>query len=151
MYRSPSPSLNRSLNPSPSLNQIPSLNRSPSQSPSLRLILSMSLSLNRNPSPSPSRNQSMKGPKEESLNFSVSVLKGFVIREITAFDLANIDVDLVNALPISEFCAIPPAWNGFSKTGHVDWISYGHLIIEIADGMASPKPVMSTGSLTATS
>eukprot|EP00873_Tetraselmis_striata_P036999 jgi/Tetstr1/457263/TSEL_004191.t1 len=60
-------------------------------------------------------------------------LKGFALEEITVSDVANIDQYFVKALPISEYLAIPPAVNGFSHTSAVDWISFGHLRVKIAD------------------
>eukprot|EP00873_Tetraselmis_striata_P045470 jgi/Tetstr1/465734/TSEL_010359.t1 len=53
--------------------------------------------------------------------------------EIDIDDLANIDKDFPNALPYVDTFAVPPALNGFHHTGAVDWISYGHLKVEIAD------------------
>eukprot|EP00873_Tetraselmis_striata_P038657 jgi/Tetstr1/458921/TSEL_000387.t1 len=53
--------------------------------------------------------------------------------EIDINDLANIDKDFKNALPYVNTLAVPPALNGFHNTGAVDWISYGHLRVEIAD------------------
>eukprot|EP00873_Tetraselmis_striata_P006279 jgi/Tetstr1/426543/TSEL_016841.t1 len=60
-------------------------------------------------------------------------LTGFASGEIDIDDLANIDKDFNNALPYVDTLAVPPALNGFHNTGAVDWISYGHLRVEIAD------------------
>eukprot|EP00873_Tetraselmis_striata_P037814 jgi/Tetstr1/458078/TSEL_044585.t1 len=58
---------------------------------------------------------------------------GFASGQIDIDDLANIDKDFKNALPYVNTLAVPPALNGFNNTGAVDWISYGHLRVEIAD------------------
>eukprot|EP00873_Tetraselmis_striata_P026633 jgi/Tetstr1/446897/TSEL_034355.t1 len=61
------------------------------------------------------------------------LLKGFALEEITVSDLTNIDQNFVNALPIGEYFAIPPALRVFHHTGAVDWISYGKIRVEIVD------------------
>eukprot|EP00873_Tetraselmis_striata_P023475 jgi/Tetstr1/443739/TSEL_031727.t1 len=61
------------------------------------------------------------------------LLKGFALEEFTVSDLTNIDQDFVNALPIGEYFAIPPALRVLHTTGAVDWISYGKIRVEIAD------------------
>eukprot|EP00873_Tetraselmis_striata_P019359 jgi/Tetstr1/439623/TSEL_028045.t1 len=66
-------------------------------------------------------------------NVLAHALKGFAEGEITIDDLANIDKDFENALPYVDTFAVPPALNGLSNTGAVDYISYGHLRVEIAD------------------
>eukprot|EP00873_Tetraselmis_striata_P038362 jgi/Tetstr1/458626/TSEL_045029.t1 len=60
-------------------------------------------------------------------------LRGFASGQIDIDDLANIDKDFPNALPHVDTFAVPAALNGFHHTGAVDWISYGHLKVEIAD------------------
>eukprot|EP00873_Tetraselmis_striata_P039010 jgi/Tetstr1/459274/TSEL_004674.t1 len=66
-------------------------------------------------------------------NVLAQALTGFASGEIDIDDLANIDKDFKNALPYVNTLAVPPALNGFNNTGAVDWISYGHLRVEIAD------------------
>eukprot|EP00873_Tetraselmis_striata_P015535 jgi/Tetstr1/435799/TSEL_024688.t1 len=66
-------------------------------------------------------------------NVLSQALTGFASGEIDIDDLANIDKDFKNALPYVNTLAVPPALNGFHNTGAVDWISYGHLRVEIAD------------------
>eukprot|EP00873_Tetraselmis_striata_P003667 jgi/Tetstr1/423931/TSEL_001413.t1 len=66
-------------------------------------------------------------------NVLALALRGFADGTIDIDDLANIDKDFENALPYVDTFAVPPALNGFSNTGAVDTISYGHLRIEIAD------------------
>eukprot|EP00873_Tetraselmis_striata_P016101 jgi/Tetstr1/436365/TSEL_025198.t1 len=66
-------------------------------------------------------------------NVLAQALIGFASGEIDIDDLANIDKDFKNALPYVNTLAVPPALNGFNNTGAVDWISYGHLRVEIAD------------------
>eukprot|EP00873_Tetraselmis_striata_P008969 jgi/Tetstr1/429233/TSEL_001896.t1 len=66
-------------------------------------------------------------------NVLAQALRGFADGRITIDDLANIDKDFENALPYVDTFAAPRALKGFSNTGTVDWISYGHLIVEIAD------------------
>eukprot|EP00873_Tetraselmis_striata_P003329 jgi/Tetstr1/423593/TSEL_014265.t1 len=58
--------------------------------------------------------------------------RGFAFGQIDVDDLANIDKDFPNALPYVDTFAVPPALNGFADTGAVDYISYGHLKVEIA-------------------
>eukprot|EP00873_Tetraselmis_striata_P044899 jgi/Tetstr1/465163/TSEL_009885.t1 len=55
------------------------------------------------------------------------LLKGFALEEITVSDLTNIDQDFVNALPIGEYFAIPPALRVLHTTGA------GKIRVEIAD------------------
>eukprot|EP00873_Tetraselmis_striata_P007935 jgi/Tetstr1/428199/TSEL_001820.t1 len=66
-------------------------------------------------------------------NVLAQALTGFASGQIDIDDLANIDKDFKNALPYVNTLAVPPALNGFNNTGAVDWISYGHLRVEIAD------------------
>eukprot|EP00873_Tetraselmis_striata_P019365 jgi/Tetstr1/439629/TSEL_028051.t1 len=66
-------------------------------------------------------------------NVLSQALRGFASGEIDIDDLANIDKDFKNALPYVNTLAVPPALNGFHNTGAVDWISYGHLRVEIAN------------------
>eukprot|EP00873_Tetraselmis_striata_P033412 jgi/Tetstr1/453676/TSEL_040632.t1 len=66
-------------------------------------------------------------------NVMSHALTGFASGHIDIDDLANIDKDFKNALPYVDTLAVPPALNGFHHTGAVDWISYGHLRVEIAD------------------
>eukprot|EP00873_Tetraselmis_striata_P011085 jgi/Tetstr1/431349/TSEL_021040.t1 len=66
-------------------------------------------------------------------NVLAQALTGFASGQIDIGDLANIDKDFKNALPYVNTLAVPPALNGFHNTGAVDWISYGHLRVEIAD------------------
>eukprot|EP00873_Tetraselmis_striata_P001937 jgi/Tetstr1/422201/TSEL_013053.t1 len=66
-------------------------------------------------------------------NVLAQALTGFASGQIGVDDLANIDKDFKNALPYVNTLAVPPALNGFHNTGAVDWISYGHLRVEIAD------------------
>eukprot|EP00873_Tetraselmis_striata_P026837 jgi/Tetstr1/447101/TSEL_034539.t1 len=66
-------------------------------------------------------------------NVLAQALTGFASGQIDIDDLANIDKDFKNALPYVNTLAVPPALNGFHNTGAVDWISYGHLRVEIAD------------------
>eukprot|EP00873_Tetraselmis_striata_P041885 jgi/Tetstr1/462149/TSEL_007214.t1 len=66
-------------------------------------------------------------------NVLAQALTCFASGEIDIDDLANIDKDFKNALPYVNTLAVPPALNGFHNTGAVDWISYGHLRVEIAD------------------
>eukprot|EP00873_Tetraselmis_striata_P029104 jgi/Tetstr1/449368/TSEL_003879.t2 len=66
-------------------------------------------------------------------NVLAQALTGFASGQIYINDLANIDKDFKNALPYVNTLAVPPALNGFHNTGAVDWISYGHLRVEIAD------------------
>eukprot|EP00873_Tetraselmis_striata_P029704 jgi/Tetstr1/449968/TSEL_037021.t1 len=66
-------------------------------------------------------------------NVLAHALTGFASGQIDINDLANIDKDFKNALPYVNTLAVPPALNGFNNTGAVDWISYGHLRVEIAD------------------
>eukprot|EP00873_Tetraselmis_striata_P040553 jgi/Tetstr1/460817/TSEL_000571.t1 len=66
-------------------------------------------------------------------NVLAQALTGFASGQIDINDLANIDKDFRNALPYVNTLAVPPALNGFHNTGAVDWISYGHLRVEIAD------------------
>eukprot|EP00873_Tetraselmis_striata_P004320 jgi/Tetstr1/424584/TSEL_015109.t1 len=66
-------------------------------------------------------------------NVLAQALTGFASDQIDIDDLANIDKDFKNALPYVNTLAVPPALNGFNNTGAVDWISYGHLRVEIAD------------------
>eukprot|EP00873_Tetraselmis_striata_P007031 jgi/Tetstr1/427295/TSEL_017464.t1 len=66
-------------------------------------------------------------------NVLSQALTGFASGQIDIDDLANIDKDFKNALPYVDTLAVPPALNGFHHTGAVDWISYGHLRVEIAD------------------
>eukprot|EP00873_Tetraselmis_striata_P000799 jgi/Tetstr1/421063/TSEL_012108.t1 len=66
-------------------------------------------------------------------NVLAQALRGFASDQIDIDDLANIDKDFQNALPYVDTYAVPPALNGFHHTGAVDWISYGHLKVEIAD------------------
>eukprot|EP00873_Tetraselmis_striata_P018907 jgi/Tetstr1/439171/TSEL_027622.t1 len=65
-------------------------------------------------------------------NVLAHALTGFASGQIYINDLANIDKDFKNALPYVNTLAVPPALNGFHNTGAVDWISYGHLRVEIA-------------------
>eukprot|EP00873_Tetraselmis_striata_P040626 jgi/Tetstr1/460890/TSEL_006047.t1 len=65
-------------------------------------------------------------------NVLAQALRGFADGTINIDDLANINKDFENALPYVDTFAVPPALNGFSNTGGVDWISYGHLRVEIA-------------------
>eukprot|EP00873_Tetraselmis_striata_P015870 jgi/Tetstr1/436134/TSEL_024981.t1 len=66
-------------------------------------------------------------------NVLAQALTGFASGQIDINDLANIDKDFKNALPYVNTLAVPPALNGFNNTGAVDWISYGHLRVEITD------------------
>eukprot|EP00873_Tetraselmis_striata_P036445 jgi/Tetstr1/456709/TSEL_043409.t1 len=66
-------------------------------------------------------------------NVLAQALTDFACGQIDINDLANIDKDFKNALPYVNTLAVPPALNGFHNTGAVDWISYGHLRVEIAD------------------
>eukprot|EP00873_Tetraselmis_striata_P045793 jgi/Tetstr1/466057/TSEL_010644.t1 len=66
-------------------------------------------------------------------NVLAQALAGFASGQIDIDDLANIDKDFKNALQFVNTLAVPPALNGFHHTGAVDWISYGHLRVEIAD------------------
>eukprot|EP00873_Tetraselmis_striata_P041583 jgi/Tetstr1/461847/TSEL_006926.t1 len=67
-------------------------------------------------------------------NVLSQALRGFAPGQIDIDDLTNIDKEFPNALPhVDDTCAVPPALNGFHHTGVVDWISYGHLKVEIAD------------------
>eukprot|EP00873_Tetraselmis_striata_P023581 jgi/Tetstr1/443845/TSEL_031799.t1 len=66
-------------------------------------------------------------------NVLAQALTGFASGQIDINDLANIDKDFKNALPYVNTLAVPPALNGFHNTGAVDWISYGHLRVDIAD------------------
>eukprot|EP00873_Tetraselmis_striata_P000878 jgi/Tetstr1/421142/TSEL_012185.t1 len=66
-------------------------------------------------------------------NVLSQALTGFASGQIDIDDLANTDKDFKNALPFVDTLAVPPALNGFHHTGAVDWISYGHLRVEIAD------------------
>eukprot|EP00873_Tetraselmis_striata_P023402 jgi/Tetstr1/443666/TSEL_031658.t1 len=66
-------------------------------------------------------------------NVLSQALTGFASGEIDIDDLANIDKIFKNALPYVNTLAVPPALNGVHNTGAVDWISYGHLRVEIAD------------------
>eukprot|EP00873_Tetraselmis_striata_P012674 jgi/Tetstr1/432938/TSEL_002346.t1 len=66
-------------------------------------------------------------------NVLAQALTGFASGQIDIDDLANIDKDFKNALPYVNTLAVPPALNGFNNTGAVDWVSYGHLRVEIAD------------------
>eukprot|EP00873_Tetraselmis_striata_P043989 jgi/Tetstr1/464253/TSEL_009058.t1 len=72
-------------------------------------------------------------------NVLAQALTGFASGEIDIDDLANIDKDFKNALPYVNTLAVPPALNGFHNTGAVDWISYGHLRVEIADPERNPS------------
>eukprot|EP00873_Tetraselmis_striata_P014593 jgi/Tetstr1/434857/TSEL_002571.t1 len=72
-------------------------------------------------------------------NVLAQALTGFASGEIDIDDLANIDRDFNNALPYVNTLAVPPALNGFHNTGAVDWISYGHLRVEIADPERNPS------------
>eukprot|EP00873_Tetraselmis_striata_P023881 jgi/Tetstr1/444145/TSEL_032043.t1 len=58
--------------------------------------------------------------------------ESFAFGQTDVDDLANIDKDFPNALPYVDTFAVPPALNGFADTGAVDYISYGHLKVEIA-------------------
>eukprot|EP00873_Tetraselmis_striata_P043406 jgi/Tetstr1/463670/TSEL_008531.t1 len=60
-------------------------------------------------------------------------LRGFADGTINIDDLANIDKDFENALPYVDTFAVRPALNGFSNTGAVDTITYGHLKVKIVD------------------
>eukprot|EP00873_Tetraselmis_striata_P044738 jgi/Tetstr1/465002/TSEL_009733.t1 len=66
-------------------------------------------------------------------NVLAQALTSFASGQIDINDLANIDKDFKKALPYVNALAVPPALNGFHNTGAVDWISYGHLRVEIAD------------------
>eukprot|EP00873_Tetraselmis_striata_P012039 jgi/Tetstr1/432303/TSEL_021705.t1 len=66
-------------------------------------------------------------------NVLSQALTGFASGQIDIDDLANTDKDFKNALPFVDTLAVPPALNGFHHTGAVDWNSYGHLRVEIAD------------------
>eukprot|EP00873_Tetraselmis_striata_P006564 jgi/Tetstr1/426828/TSEL_017043.t1 len=66
-------------------------------------------------------------------NVMAQALTAFASGQIDIDDLANIDKDFKNALPYVNTLAVPPALNGFNNTGAVDWISYGHLRVEIVD------------------
>eukprot|EP00873_Tetraselmis_striata_P042021 jgi/Tetstr1/462285/TSEL_007303.t1 len=77
----------------------------------------------------PKKNQPAKDKGDKDDDATPSFAEG----EITIDDLANIDKDFENALPYVDTFAVPPALNGLSNTGAVDYISYGHLRVEIAD------------------
>eukprot|EP00873_Tetraselmis_striata_P003096 jgi/Tetstr1/423360/TSEL_014053.t1 len=103
---------------------------SPSRSPSLSMSppgLTRSLNRSRLPGKRPVLEPLVLEPLLPRLR------EGFLNSSIDIDDLANIDKDFKNALPYVDTLAVPPALNGFHHTGAVDWISYGHLKVEIAD------------------
>eukprot|EP00873_Tetraselmis_striata_P025149 jgi/Tetstr1/445413/TSEL_033196.t1 len=66
-------------------------------------------------------------------NVLAQALRGFASGQTDIDDLANIDKNFQNVRPYVDTFAVPPALNDFSNTSAVDWISYGHLRVEIAD------------------